>query len=411
MLKMRNMKKSIYLDYNSTSPVNEDILKKMLPIFTEIYGNPSNENHAHGEQARTIISEARKQVAKLVNMSPLDVIFTSGATEANNLALQGMTSPSDIPLILVGATEHKSILEVADALHNNKTAIVKKIPVASDGIIDPSVLHEMLKGVKGRILVSIMAANSETGTLQYIGEIPDIVHSYGGLVHCDATQSVCHKKFDNELYGLDMISLSSHKIYGPKGAGALIATREVRKMLHPILYGGGQEDNLRSGTLNVPSIAGFGMACEMAYNEIALSEMLGDGITYQKKLRDYLEKRLLSLLPDTRINGSTSSRIPNTTNIHFAGADADAVMSNMPNLSVSSGSACTSSTMEPSHVLTAMGMTFEEANQSIRFSLGRSTTKEEIDQAIDMVVNAVEFVRDMEGYIEKAEIGGIKHAN
>lgn len=411
MLKMRNMKKPIYLDYNSTSPVNEQILKEMLPIFTEMYGNPSNENHVHGEQARAIISEARGRVAKLVNMSPSDVIFTSGATEANNLALQGMASSSDVPLILVGATEHKSILEVADVLHNNKTAVVKKIPVGSDGIINPSILHEMLNGVKSKILVSTMAANSETGVLQHIGEISEIVHSYGGLVHCDATQSVCHKKFDNDLYELDMVSLSSHKIYGPKGAGALVATREVRNMLHPILYGGGQENNLRSGTLNVPSIAGFGMACEMASNEIDLSEIIGGGISDQKKLRNYLERKLLSLLPDTRVNGSKSMRIPNTTNIHFAGADADAVMSNMPNLSVSSGSACASSTMEPSHVLTAMGMTFEEANQSIRFSLGRSTTKEEIDQAINMVVNAVEFVRDMEGYIEKAAIRGMKHAN
>ena len=411
MLKMRNMEKPIYLDYSSTSPVDDRILKKMLPIFTETYGNPSNENHVHGEQARTIISGAREQVAKLVNMSPSDVIFTSGATEANNLALQGMASPSDVPLILVGATEHKSILEVAEVLHNNKTAVVKKIPVTSDGTIDPPILHEMLKDVKGRIIVSVMAVNSETGVFHPIEDIADVVHSYGGLVHCDATQAVCHMKFDSEYYGLDMISLSSHKIYGPKGAGALVATREARKMLHPILYGGGQEDNLRSGTLNVPSIAGFGMACEMVSNEIDSSGILEDGVLDQIKLRDYLEKKLLSLLPDTRVNGSTSRRIPNTTNIHFAGADADAVMSNMPNLSVSSGSACASSTIEPSHVLTAMGMTFEEANQSIRFSLGRATTKEEIDRAINMIVYAVEFVRDMEGYIEKAEIGGIKHAN
>ena len=199
---------------------------------------------------------------------------------------------------------------------------------------------------------------------------------------------------------------SSHKIYGPKGAGALIATRHMRKMMSPILYGGGQEDNLRSGTLNVPSIVGFGKACEIAFEEV-----LSDSTIRQKSLRDHLESQLLSKIPDSSVNGSTSERIPNTTNIHFPGADADAVMSGMRYLSVSSGSACASSTMEPSHVLTAMGMDFNDAGESIRFSVGRQTTKEEIEKAIDMVVDAVSYVRKTEGYVTDDEILEVKHEN
>ena len=397
----------IYLDYNSTSPVHPDVLKEMLPTFTETYGNPSSENHSHGEASRSLVAIARQRVAKLVNMSPSDVIFTSGATEANNLALQSMISSLNFRLLLIGATEHKSILEVADVLNNhNKSLNVVQIPVNEDGILDDGKLALLLDQEEGNALVSVMAANSETGVLNPMESIAKLVHHYGSWLHCDATQAVGRVEFDADALGIDMVSISSHKIYGPKGAGALIATRHMRKMMSPILYGGGQEDNLRSGTLNVPSIVGFGKACEIAFEEV-----LNDSTIRQKSLRDHLESQLLSKIPDSSVNGSTSERIPNTTNIHFPGADADAVMSGMRYLSVSSGSACASSTMEPSHVLTAMGMDFNDAGESIRFSVGRQTTKEEIEKAIDMVVDAVSYVRKTEGYVTDDEILEVKHEN
>ena len=385
----------IYLDYNSTSPVDPKVLKEMLPTFTETYGNPSSENHSHGEKARTLVALARQRVAKLVNMSPSDVIFTSGATEANNLALRSIISSLKINVILVGATEHKSILETADAISNeNKSINVVKIPVDENGFIDEGTLALNLDYEEDNILVSVMAANSETGVLNPMKRIVEIVHHAGWYLHCDATQAVGRIEFDVDALGIDMVSISSHKIYGPKGAGALIATRNMRKMMQPMLHGGGQEDSMRSGTLNVPSIVGFGKACE-----IALKQVTGDSILHQKSLRDHLEKQILVKIPDSCVNGKVEERIPNTTNIHFIGADADAVMSSMQYLSVSSGSACASSTMEPSHVLTAMGLTFDEADESIRFSVGRQTTKEEIDRAIDMIIDAVSYVRKTEGYI------------
>ncbi len=389
------MSMPIYLDYNSTSPVDPIVLKEMLPTFTETYGNPSSENHSHGEKARTLVELARQRVAKLVNMSPSDVIFTSGATEANNLALRSMISSLKINVILVGATEHKSILDTAEAISNeNKSINVVKIPVDENGFIDEGTLALNLDYEEDNILVSVMAANSETGVLNPMKSIVEIVHHAGWYLHCDATQAVGRIEFDVDALGIDMVSISSHKIYGPKGAGALIATRNMRKMMQPMLHGGGQEDSMRSGTLNVPSIVGFGKACE-----IALKQVTGDSILHQKSLRDHLEKQILLKIPDSRVNGKVEERIPNTTNIHFIGADADAVMSGMRYLSVSSGSACASSTMEPSHVLTAMGLTFDEADESIRFSVGRQTTKEEIDSAIDMIVDAVSYVRKAEGYI------------
>ena len=364
----------------------------VLPTFTETYGNPSSEN---GEKARTLVELARQRVAKLVNMSPSDVIFTSGATEANNLALRSMISSLKINVILVGATEHKSILDTAEAISNeNKSINVVKIPVDENGFIDEGTLALNLDYEEDNILVSVMAANSETGVLNPMKRIVEIVHHAGWYLHCDATQAVGRIEFDVDALGIDMVSISSHKIYGPKGAGALIATRNMRKMMQPMLHGGGQEDSMRSGTLNVPSIVGFGKACE-----IALKQVTGDSILHQKSLRDHLEKQILLKIPDSRVNGKVEERIPNTTNIHFIGADADAVMSGMRYLSVSSGSACASSTMEPSHVLTAMGLTFDEADESIRFSVGRQTTKEEIDRAIDMIVDAVSYVRKTEGYI------------
>ena len=290
-----NMARPIYLDYNSTSPVHPDVLKEMLPTFTETYGNPSSENHSHGEASRSLVTIARQRVAKLVNMSPSDVIFTSGATEANNLALQSMISSLNFRLLLVGATEHKSILEVADALNNhNKSLNVVQIPVNEDGILDDGKLALLLDQEEGNALVSVMAANSETGVLNPMESIAKLVHHYGSWLHCDATQAVGRVEFDADALGIDMVSISSHKIYGPKGAGALIATRHMRKMMSPILYGGGQEDNLRSGTLNVPSIVGFGKACEIAFEEV-----LSDSTIRQKSLRDHLESQLLSKIPDS----------------------------------------------------------------------------------------------------------------
>ena len=380
----------VYLDYNSTTPTDPSVLESMIPVFREKFGNPSNENHATGRVGRELVENARKSVADIVNMKPSDVIFTSGATEANNMAILGYAINANRPLrILIGSTEHKSVLEPCNFLARIKSQI-KKIPVLRNGKIDLVSLERLLDlgPFDNHIdIVSVMAANSETGVINPIKEVVQRAHAFGALVHCDATQAIGKIPFDATSLGVDIVTFSSHKIYGPKGCGALVAAKDVRKQIQGMIYGGGQENNMRSGTLNVPGIVGFGRACE-----IAADEGLKD-FPRQQKLRDYFETKMIEKIPNITVNGEGASRLPNTSSIQITGALADAVIVHAKEIEISTGSACTSATMEPSHVLTAMGLSTDEANESIRVSIGRETIQQDMDVAVNSIANAVTFIR------------------
>ena len=375
-----------YLDYNSTTPVDRRVLDVMLPVFSETFGNPSSVQHSTGRQAEGIVDEARKKVADAAGMRASDVIFTSGATEANNLAITGLNT-GHVNKILVGATEHKSVLQPCHMLSESGHT-VSVIPVHHDGTVDLDVLEGTMK--QGADMVSISVANSETGVIQPVKKISELVHKHDILFHCDATQAIGKIPFDANNYSIDMITLSSHKIYGPKGCGALVANRDARKRLTAIIHGGGQENDMRSGTQNVPAIAGFGEACR-----IAMSDGLSDA-PRQRLLRDAFEKKIVETIPDISINGIGAKRLPNTSNVRLHGALADAVMNRTGTIEISSGSACISNTMEPSHVLLAMGLDRTAADESIRMSVGRHTTMQDIDIAVSEIAKAVKFVRGIE---------------
>lgn len=380
--------RAAYLDYNSTTPVDRRVVDAMIPALEDQFGNPSSENHETGRRARDLVEAARAQVAGLVGARPSDVIFTSGATEANNLVIHGMAANSGAPLrALVGSTEHKSVLEPYRVLSNGG-ADVRKIPATRDGVIDLGALGEMLDDHAD--IISIMAANSETGVINPVREAAEMAHACGALLHCDVTQAAGRIPLDMTNMGIDFATLSSHKIYGPKGSGALIATRQARRQIRGILQGGGQENDMRSGTLNVPGIAGFGQACV-----IAAGEGLEDSAR-QKKLRDMFEERLAGAIPDIVVNGGNMPRIPNTSSVRIPGALADAVIVNARGIEIATGSACSSSAMEPSHVLTAMGLTTDEANESVRVSFGRPSSESDVDAAVSGIAGAVQYVRGKE---------------
>ena len=300
-----------YIDYNATTPVDGRVLKVMIPLFVEDFGNPSS-NHTFGMTAAEIVEDARKKVAESVGMGATDVIFTSGATEANNLALTGLRMGLRRSIkVLAGATEHKSVLQTCVSLADGGSEYTM-IPVRPNGTINTEFLDDMI--ADDTDVVSVMAANSETGVIHPMREVADITHKRGALLHCDATQAVGKIPFDGGEIGADMVTLSSHKVYGPKGCGALVATREARLRMTAILHGGGQEREMRSGTLNVPAIAGFGEACR-----IAVTDGLADA-PRQCRLRDGLERRLLESVPDISVNGYGAERLPNTSNIRMRGA-------------------------------------------------------------------------------------------
>ena len=376
----------VYLDYNATTPLDPLVLDAIMPTLNQHFGNPSSNNHNTGRTASDLVENARHHIAKTINAKPSDVIFTSGATEANNLALWGLALSKDKPLhILCSATEHKSVLEPCRFL-KKQGATVTTIPVSSDGIPNLTYIKDTLS--KNDIdVISVMAANSETGVINPIKEITDIAHNYDTLVHCDATQAIGKIPFNTD--NIDMVTLSSHKIYGPKGCGALIANRDVRKQIQGIIYGGGQENNLRSGTLNVPGITGFGKACEILQDQILPNPTI-------KKLRDNFETAITKKIQNVTINGAAAHRLPNTSNIRIKDALADAVIINAPKIEISAGSACTSAAIEPSHVLVAMGLSTDAANESIRVSLGVNTTQNDIDIAVQSITNAVKYVRNKE---------------
>lgn len=377
----------IYLDYNGSAPLDPRVAEVMARALTQGLGNASSV-HRFGRHQATAADEAREDVATLVGGRASGVVFTSGATEANNLALCGAVEgrPADRHRILISAVEHASVSRTAAWLGESGRTTVEVIPVTPGGFVDPDHVRKVVRS--DVLLVSVMAANSETGVLNPVGEIAEHVHEAGALFHCDATQFAGRLAFDLDELGADLVSVSSHKICGPTGAGALVGTRASLKRLRPILHGGGHERGLRSGSLNVGGIVGFGAAARIATEErVEEQQRVGS-------LRDEFTQTLKQRLPDVHEIGDTDRRLPNTTCLRFAGTDGQAVVTQMDPVAVSLGSACHSGSIEPSAALLAMGISRDAAFEAVRFSLGRFTTDLEIELAIEKTVAAVGFVRE-----------------
>ncbi len=370
----------IYLDYNSTTPVDEKVLESMMPYFTVHFGNAASKTHSFGWLAEGAIKTARKQVADCIGAEESEIIFTSGSTESINIALKGIYEVYEQKgnHIVTVKTEHKAVLDVCESLEK-RGARVTYLNVDKEGLID---LNELENSITDKtILVCVMLANNETGVVQDIESISKIVHDKKSLLFCDTTQAIGKTNIDVNELGIDMLCISAHKIYGPKGVGALYVRRKnPRVTLQALFDGGGHEKGLRSGTLNVPGIVGLGYACELAQKNI------WDFNEKVSKHRAMIEHQLLDI-EGLRINGSTRSRLYNTSNLFFPRYKANDLISKLDKLAVSTGSACTSAIPQPSHVLKAMGLSDDEAYASIRFSLGKYTTEEEIKTTIDLIKN------------------------
>lgn len=377
----------VYLDYHATTPVDPRVLDAMLPFFTERFGNPHSRQHAWGWDAEKAVEKAREQVAALINASPSEITFTGGATESNNLAIKGMAFRlrDRGSRIVTAATEHKSVLDTCRHLGAQGFA-VQVAGVRRDGTIDLDALSNEV--TNDTLLVSVMAANNEIGTLQPLGEIAAIAHECGALLHSDAAQAAGKVPIDVRAMGIDLLSLTGHKMYGPKGCGALFVAKRRPKLL-PIaqLEGGGQEAGVRSGTLNVPGIVGLGAAAEVARLEMA------EESARLSTLRDDLLNRLRGSLDGVHVNGTMERRLPHNLHVSFERVEGERLLMALGDLAVSTGSACSSGSQAPSHVLQAIGAAGEDAGASIRFGLGRMTTAEEIEFAADRVITVVNALR------------------
>jgi len=378
----------IYLDNNATTPMDPRVLDAMIPYFTQKFGNAASRNHAFGWAAEEAIDYARGQVAQLIGANEKEIIFTSGATEADNLAIKGvfeMYKDKGNHIITV-VTEHKAVLDTCKHLEK-LGASVTYLPVKEDGLVD---LQELENAITDKtILVSVMYGNNEIGVIQPIKEISAIAHKHGALFFTDATQAVGKIPVDVIADGIDLLAFSAHKMYGPKGIGALYVRRKnPRVKVTAQMDGGGHERGMRSGTLNVPGIVGFGKACELCRLEMA------DEAKRLSALRDKLEKAL-TVLEESYVNGNVEHRLPHVANISFKYVEGEGLMMAMKDMAVSSGSACTSASLEPSYVLKSLGLSDDLAHSSIRYGLGRFTTEEEIDFAIEQTKKAVNHLRDL----------------
>jgi len=393
------MKLPVYLDNNSTTPIDLRVVESMMPYLTEKFGNAASRSHAYGWESEEAVEKARAQVAKLIGANPKEIAFTSGATESINIAIKGAYEMYGEKgnHVITCVTEHKATLDCAKYIEKHGAEITY-LPVNALGQIN---LEELKKAITPKtILISIMHANNEMGTIHPIAEIGKIAKEKGILFHVDAAQTAGKLPIDVEKMGIDILSISGHKLYGPKGIGALFVRRSnPRVRLAPVVHGGGHERGLRSGTLNVPAIVGLGRAAE-----IALSEMETEAKRVAD-LRDRLFKGITKELDEVYLNGDPQNRLPNNLNISFAYVEGEALKMGFKELAVSSGSACTSASLEPSYVLKAMGVGEELAHTSIRFGLGRFTTAEEIDFAVEKVVNTVKRLREMSPLYEMAKEG------
>jgi cysteine desulfurase len=378
------MRPSIFLDYNSTTPVDPQVLDAMIPWFSDRPGNAASAHFA-GRQASFAVDKARSSVAQMLGVRDSEIIWTSGATESNNTILRGFDHPDEARRrILVGATEHKAVLDAADYLTTTGWA-VDLVPVDSNGEVDAEGYRELL--ADDVALVSLMYANNETGVVHEIRELAAEAHGVGALFHSDCAQAPGRIPLDIAQLGVDFASFSAHKMYGPKGVGCMYVSRNVE--LNPLMRGGGHERGMRSGTTNVPGVVGFGLAAEL------ISEHGEQEASALGTLRDALTERLQNRIEDVQVAGEHRNRLPNTLCIRFTGADAEAVMANAPDLAISSGSACSALVPAASHVLRAMGISERDAFEYLRFSVGRMTTDDEIAQAVDSVIVAVERVRKL----------------
>ena len=393
------MKMPIYLDYHATTPVDPRVLDTMIPYFREHFGNAASRNHAFGWEAEEAVEKGRKQVAELVGATAKEIIFTSGATESNNLALKGVAEmyAEKGNHIITAATEHKAVLDTCKHLEKNGCRVTY-LPVQADGLIDLDMLREAI--TDKTILISIMYANNEIGVIQPVAEIGKIAKERGVLFHTDAVQAAGKIPVNVLKDNIDIMSLTAHKLYGPKGVGALYVRRKSpRVQLTAQMDGGGHERGMRSGTLNVPGIVGFGKACELCQQEMAEESVR------LKALRDKLKDKLQSELDETYINGTMESRLPHNLNISFAYVEGESLLMGINDVAVSSGSACTSATLEPSYVLKALGAGDDLAHSSIRFGLGRFTTEEEIDYVGNRVAEVVKKLRELSPLYEMAKEG------
>ncbi len=390
----------IFMDYHSTSPVDPRVLEEMLPYFTQKFGNAASRSHAFGWAAEEAVDYARERIAKLVGASSeKEIVFTSGATESNNVALKGVAEfyKDKGDHIITTVIEHKAVLDTCKRLEKEGFRVTY-LPVAKDGRVDPAAVEAAI--TDKTILVSVMLANNEIGTVQPLEEIGKLTRAKGVLLHTDAVQGIGKVDFDVQKMNVDLASITAHKMYGPKGVGALYVRRsKPRVRLVAQMDGGGHERGMRSGTLNVPSIVGFGKAAE-----IMTTEGKADNARIFA-LRERLRTKLMSALEECFINGSMEHRLPGNLNISFAFVEGEAMMMAIKDVAVSSGSACTSASLEPSYVLRALGVGDELAHSSIRFGLGRFNTEEEVDYVAELVIAKVKHLRDMSPLYEMHKEG------
>ncbi len=384
-----NIKTPVYLDYQSTTPVDPRVLDAMLPWFTEKFGNPHSTSHALGRESAEAVEEARGKIADLVNADPREIIFTSGATESNNMAIKGAARferahRDKRDKIVSVVTEHKCVIESVKAMEAEGFETVF-LPVDENGLVDLGALDGAVDD--RTVLVSVMAANNEIGVLQPVAEIGALARERGALFHTDAAQAVGKMPVDVEAMAIDLMSISGHKVYGPKGIGVLYMRRRPRARLEPLFSGGGQERTIRSGTVPTPLAIGLGEAAAIAQRE------MGEEAVRLGALRDHLWQGVQERIPDVAFNGDADARLPANLNIAFDGVKALDLVEAMPDLAVSTGSACTSAVVEPSYVLRALGLDDDRAGSSIRIGLGRFTTEAEVEFALDHLAEAVSRLR------------------
>ena len=394
------MKFPIYLDNHSTTPMDPRVLESMLPYFTEKFGNAASRNHAFGWDAEEGVEAARKQIAKLIHADAKEIVFTSGATESNNLALKGVVEMyhEKGDHIITSSTEHRAVLDTAKTLEAKRGVKVTYLPVDKFGMVNPEDVRNAI--TDKTILISVMFANNEIGTINPVKAIGKIAKEKGILFHCDATQGVGKVPIDVQDMGIDLMSFSAHKIYGPKGVGALyVRKKNPRVRITAQMDGGGHERGMRSGTLPVPLIVGFGKACELCEQE-----MSADGARLSV-MRDRLHATITKALEEVYLNGHPTERLPHNLNISFAYVEGESLLMGCKEIALSSGSACTSATLEPSYVLRALGVGAELAHSSIRFGLGRFTLDEEVDYAGKRIIEVVTKLREMSPLYEMAKEG------
>lgn len=393
------MKLPIFMDYHSTTPVDPNVLEEMIPYFTQDFGNAASRNHAFGWKAEEAVEHSRERIGSLINCDPKEIIFTSGATESNNLALKGVAEmyAEKGDHIITCVTEHKAVLDTCKRLEKLGKRVTY-MPVDHYGQIN---LDDLRKEITDKtILISIMFANNEVGTLQRVNEIGKIAKEKGVLFHSDAVQAVGKIPVDVQAMNVDLMSLTAHKLYGPKGIGALYVRKKgPRVRLVAQMDGGGHERGMRSGTLNVPGMVGFGKACEIAQQVMPEESKRLTGL--RDKLRLGIEKEL----DEVYLNGHPTERLPNNLNMSFAYVEGESLLMGMDDIAVSSGSACTSATLEPSYVLKALGVGEDLAHTSIRFGLGRFNTEEEVDYVMNKVISNVKRLREMSPLYEMAKEG------